>query len=166
MESRVDSVEEQMASVRRDLQKLSEVKKSLGTILEKMVILDWVDLALQKLVEPKPVKPSVVGSEVSVGPESSSRPSVLVESGNCEIGVKWDDRGKSVLVNQSGEAFKVLSKAVLELGSLGGGYLEVAGKNDALLHRLEMPVFEDLNLEGWVFRAERFFTINRLSELQ
>lgn len=50
--------------------------------------------------------------------------------------------------------------------SLGGGYLEVAGKNDALFHRLEMPVFEGSNLEGWVFRAERFFTINRLSELQ
>ncbi|GMN60734.1 hypothetical protein TIFTF001_029824 [Ficus carica] len=166
MESRVDSVEEQMVSVRRDLQKLSEVKKSLGTILEKMVILDRVDLALQKLEEPKPVEPSVVGSKVSVGPESSSRPSVLAESGSCEIGVKWVDQGKSVPVDQSGGAFEVLSKAVSELGSLGGGYLEVAGKNDALLHRLEMPVFEGSNLEGWVFRAKRFFTINRLSKLQ
>ena len=27
-------------------------------------------------------------------------------------------------------------------------------------------MFEDLNLEGWVFRVEHFFTINRLSELQ
>ena len=88
MESRVDFVEEQMVSVRRDLQKLSEVKKSLGTILEKMVILDRVDLALQKLEKPKPIEPSMVGSEVSVGLESSSRPSVLVESGNCEIRVK------------------------------------------------------------------------------
>ena len=35
---------------------------------------------------------------------------------------------------------------------------------ETLTRRLEMPIFEGLNLEGWVFHVERFFTVHRMTE--
>ena len=32
--------------------------------------------------------------------------------------------------------------------------------------RLEMPVFDGRNPDGWVFRAERFFNMNRMGEME
>ena len=33
-------------------------------------------------------------------------------------------------------------------------------------HQLEMPIFSGENLEGWIFRAELFFEMNHLTEME
>ncbi|XP_052196517.1 uncharacterized protein LOC127803919 [Diospyros lotus] len=42
----------------------------------------------------------------------------------------------------------------------GFGRLETRGR------RLEMPLFEGVNPDGWVFRAERYFAVNQLSDAE
>jgi len=42
----------------------------------------------------------------------------------------------------------------------GGG----VGRTDVRGHRLEMPFFEGEDPDGWIFRAERYFSVNDLSE--
>ena len=39
-------------------------------------------------------------------------------------------------------------------------------KYDGRGRRLEMPVFDGKNPDGWVLRAERFFNMNRLNEAE
>lgn len=43
---------------------------------------------------------------------------------------------------------------------------EVEVWSDCRVQRVEMPVFEGLNQDGWIFRAERFFSMSRLSEVE
>ena len=38
--------------------------------------------------------------------------------------------------------------------------------SEARVRRLELPVFEGVNPEGWIFRAERYFTVCRLTETE
>ena len=42
----------------------------------------------------------------------------------------------------------------------GFGRLEMRGQ------RLEMPLFEGDDLDGWVFRAERYFAVNHLADAE
>jgi len=41
-----------------------------------------------------------------------------------------------------------------------------AGRSDFKGRRLEMLVFEGEDPDGWIFRAERYFTINQLTKLE
>lgn len=44
--------------------------------------------------------------------------------------------------------------------------VEGVGRSDYKGRRLEMPIFEGKDLDGWIFRAERYFIVNQLSELE
>ena len=43
---------------------------------------------------------------------------------------------------------------------------EESSRVETLTCCLEMPIFEGLNPEGWVFRVEQFFTVHRMTEVE
>ena len=44
-------------------------------------------------------------------------------------------------------------------GGVEGGY-----QSDIRGRRLEMPIFKGENLDEWIFRAERYFVVNQLTD--
>ena len=60
-----------------------------------------------------------------------------------------------------GSAFTVDEMLVLgERVRDKGGVIEGFGRLEMRSQRLEMPVFEGDDLDGWVFRAECYFAVN------
>ena len=45
----------------------------------------------------------------------------------------------------------------------GGGSSSGGTRYDFRFRKLEMPLFDDSNSDGWILKAERYFTVNRLS---
>ena len=48
----------------------------------------------------------------------------------------------------------------------GDDGVEGAGRFDYKGRHLEMSIFEGEDPDGWIFRAERYFTINQLTKLE
>ena len=47
--------------------------------------------------------------------------------------------------------------------NFGGGSSSGGTRPDFRFRKLEMPLFDGLNSDGWIMKAERYFSVNRLS---
>ncbi|EXB66634.1 hypothetical protein L484_024931 [Morus notabilis] len=132
-------MKEQVGSLCSDIQRLGPMEQHLAMVMDKLSILDRVDKALQRLESPR-----VAGN-----------PSSLEESsGVSRPGGASGDNGKTVMSSD---------KPDLEPGK-ADEFRESLIRGDLGLRRLEMPLFEGDNPEGWLFRVERYFSVNRLTE--
>ena len=78
------------------------------------------------------------------------------------------DWGKAVVTEASDPPSPVIS-GVIGQGSGGSGAPEApseATKANLANRKLEMPVFEGWNPEGWIFWVEHYFTFHRLGEAE
>lgn len=85
---------------------------------------------------------------------------------------KWGGQEKGRKGKQSGENLPVNSSLIvdtLELRErsreLGVGFKSF-GTLEVTSQGLEMPVFEGDNPYGWVFRAEMYFSVNQLMDVE
>ncbi|XP_022848903.1 uncharacterized protein LOC111371244 [Olea europaea var. sylvestris] len=81
---------------------------------------------------------------------------------------KWegqahDGKGKGVAGSSSMAAPTVESPSNYEEPDQPNKDLEDKGRMDGRSRRLEMPVFHGENPDGWLFKAERYFSINHFS---
>lgn len=132
LEPRLSAVEEQVGSLRTDLQRLGPMEQNLSWVMEKLSILDRVEKALQRLETPV----SQGASTVMEGSSSGTRPGSSTEPGKEKVTAAEDAPGPGAVQPEEKPDF-------INRGDLG-------------IRRLEMPLFEGENPEGWIFRVERY----------
>ena len=86
---------------------------------------------------------------------------------------RWEDQEKGRKGKQSSEHIPVGStltgEATSKLGNWrreAGDEFDPYGRTERGVRRLEMPLFEGDDPDGWVFRAERYFSVNQLSDAE
>ena len=119
VEERLVMVEEQIGSIRGDLQRFPEMEKNVAALKAKL------DLIINSQIDREANRRKSMK-------DSQSAPSSM-EDGEAKRGEK-----------------------------VRGSEWRYEGRGK----RLEMPVFDGSNPDGWVFRAERFFNMNVWAKLR
>lgn len=55
------------------------------------------------------------------------------------------------------------TQASTERGHSSGGAVEIGCRWDSRVRRLDMPVFDGQDPDRWIFRVERYFMVNRMT---
>ncbi|KAL2512038.1 hypothetical protein Adt_17638 [Abeliophyllum distichum] len=82
---------------------------------------------------------------------------------------KWEEqergrKGKELEEVKPSEVPQSSEKSPVSHEGEGGGSSEKGGRPDYRTRRLEMPVFDGSDPDAWIFRAERYFSVNQMAE--
>ncbi|EXB74399.1 hypothetical protein L484_004218 [Morus notabilis] len=127
------------------------VERTLTLVLEKITGLERLEQVLRKMEES-------VRVDFPLADKGKAKESDLLTN----LGSTAVKGGISVPTPPSGSTAPFMGVESTEGGSSGGR--EGIWKGECPSHRLEMPVFDGVNPEGWVYRVEHYFTLNRLTE--
>ena len=151
VEEQLASVHGEMTTIKGDLQRLGSLEAKMEVMLEKMTFLERMERLLQKSECSGKAATPEIGPDKTASPEVlnfGSLPSPLTEnSGNSRREIPSPDRGK-----------EQPPRGLCESRSEDNRRIEI------LSRRLEMSLFEGWNPEGWIFRVEHYFNVNRLTE--
>ena len=138
----------------------------MGTLLEKMEILDRVGRALQKMGESEHTSLSrgKLASRDTLILHSTSH--ALDPSGTGSLGEEGETASKGSLETRGVDPKWDSLKEVTTERMLVAKREDEQFRAESWGRRVEMPVFEGGNPEGWVFMVEKFFSIHRLTEME
>ncbi|TXG60193.1 hypothetical protein EZV62_014766 [Acer yangbiense] len=124
MQSRMDTMEEVVVTVREDLQ------REVGTIKDEIMAMNK---RFDHLLQMQEEAARVAASSSGKGKESTSRVPTV---GGPAIGVTHGSEGTSNVFEH---------------------------RRDFRFRKLEMPVFDGTNPDGWILKAERYFSLQRFN---
>ena len=151
MEGRIKGVEEQiagvhgeMSSIKGDLQRLGPLEVKVDSMLEKLSLLKRMEKMLQKWEN------SEKGSSFEEKKDKSSNPKDpnfgLVTATPEESSIGADPRNEPRVDSKLEERCQPPRTSEIDTGVKSEG-----GRVESLTRRLEMPIFEGWNPEGWIF---------------
>ena len=156
MDARIDVMEQELEMVKEQLQKLPGIERSLEQMAQNMV------RSLQSMEETQKMVAGLVASNGSVAkaPAGIASREQLTEGSARQKETSSEHR----VVSETGPEKRSEGQSLV-----GGTWAPpetapLTGREWQGGRRLEMPIFTGENPDGWLFQAERYFNMNRLSE--